>query len=328
MNQYYTEVQIPKFDFEINYESKLLFIGSCFAESIGMKVQNLKFQTIINPFGILYNPLSIANGLNMLMGNIQVDENKIFKQNELWKNLDFHSRFSSSSKEDTIKMMNETLEQGANALRSIDFLFITFGTSWVYEWKESGQVVANCHKFPSKNFNRRKIHISEITKTYSELIKRLTKINPKLKIIFTVSPIRHWKDGAHGNQLSKSTLLLAISEIINTKLTNCYYFPSYEIVLDELRDYRFYSDDLLHLNNITIEHIWQKANKSMFSENCQLTINQILKLNAAINHCPNNTKSEEYRKFASANIKLIENIEKQNQMINLAPEKKHFENNL
>lgn len=324
MNQYYTEVQMPEFDFEINYESKLLFIGSCFAESIGAKVQNFKFSTTINPFGILYNPLSIANGLDMLMDNQKVDENKLFQQNELWKSLDFHSRFSHVNKEITLNMMNDAIAKGNEALKQASYLFITFGTSWIYEWKESGQVVANCHKFPSQNFNRRKMSIQEIKQTYCKLIGKLKELNPKLKIIFTLSPIRHWKDGAHGNQLSKSTLLLAISEIIENKSNYCYYFPSYEIVLDELRDYRFYGEDLLHLNNVAIEHVWQKTNESIFAKSCQSVMTQIAKLNAAINHRPSNTKNEEYKKFVKTNIKLIENIEKQNQLINLAPEKKHF----
>ncbi len=311
-NPFFTEVAINHQFANINYNDKLMFMGSCFAESIGNEFLNAKFQTLLNPFGIVYNPTSVAKCLRHVVNKKVFKEEDLFKQNEVWKSLDFHSRFSHREVEECLSLMNCSIENAHTHLKNCHTLFITFGTSWVYQWKETGKIVANCHKHRADCFNRIQLSINDIVLEYTELIELLMQFNPKLNIIFTVSPIRHWKDGAHQNQLSKATLLLGISQLLK-KLKNeqLQYFPSYEIVLDELRDYRFYADDMVHLNTQAIKHIWGKVKKAMLADSCHNTMKQIEKLNKALTHRTSNPNSKEYQQFIQTNLQLITELKKQ-----------------
>ena len=286
---FFTEVEIPACPWKIDYPSGVTMMGSCFTENIGQKLADRKFNVDINPFGILYNPVSLANSLRFLMQPRPFSEADLFFDQGSWNSFMHHSRFSGTGREQVLTAMNQQLEQSSSFLKNARFLIVTFGTAWVYEWIQSGQVVSNCHKIPAKKFRRYRLSVDGIVENYCSLWAELLKFNPNIKLVFTVSPIRHWKDGAIENQRSKSTLLLAIDRIIKScGNETCYYFPSYEILMDELRDYRFYSGDMLHLSDVAAEHIYSKFSKTMIAEDCLKLSADIVKISKAVMHRPLN----------------------------------------
>ena len=251
-----TAVNIPGFRFKTGYNHLNLFIGSCFTENIGAKMAELKYPVDINPFGILYNPASVAEGIKILMDGLSFTEADLFQQEGLWHSLWHHSRFSGTSIEETLEKINGRIRSSSEYLKNADFLFITFGTAWIYRFKNSGQIVSNCHKLPEGDFVRARLSVEEISDEYRMLCDKLNAFNPSLKIVFTVSPVRHWRDGATENQRSKAILHLAVERIVQENSGFCSYFPAYELVMDELRDYRFYSPDMIHISDIAVDFIW------------------------------------------------------------------------
>ncbi len=303
-----TEIKISKSEFDINYNSKIFFIGSCFTDNIGNYFKKLKFDTLINPYGVLYNPESIYNTINFIIENKKFKESDLLKFNDKWISLNHHGSFSDTQLNKILNKINTENTKAHIFLKQTDFLFITFGTSWIFRYNETKKTVANCHKIPAKKFTREILSVNNIINNYNKLITNVTKFNPKIKIIFTVSPIRHLKDGAHQNQISKSTLFLAINEL-NKKFNNTSYFPSYEIVNDDLRDYRFYKDDLTHLTDFTINYIWEKISEKYLKKDTINKISEIDKIIKAVNHKPYNKDSDEYKKFIIDTLKKINKFE-------------------
>lgn len=328
MDKYYTKVEIPQQSWKFNFQSKLLLLGSCFADSIGARLEALKFSAVVNPFGTLYNPSSVGSALRRIMTSKQQDESALFLQQGLYKNFQFHSQFNRADAEEALLVMNEATRRAHEQLKLADLLFITFGSAWVYERLSTSEVVANCHKCTSSEFKRRRLSVENIVELWLEVLAELQQFNPRLKIIFSLSPIRHWKDGAHGNQLSKATLLLAIEEIIAQARLPCSYFPAYELVMDELRDYRFYAEDLLHLSEPAVSHIWEQVKGSMIEPNCTESMRKIGRLNAAMKHRIFHGASEEVARFAAANQRLIEELEQECPMLNFSAEKMHFKHTI
>ena len=286
-----------------------MFFGSCFSENIGQKLIDLKFKVDINPFGILYNPESIASSLKLLLNNRIFTEDDLFLDQGLWNSFYHHSRFSDVNREVVLEKINSRIQHSTEFLREADFLVITFGTAWVYELIDTGQIVSNCHKIPAKQFNRYRLGVNEISETYHHLLEEIWKLNPNLKIIFTVSPIRHWKDGAIENQVSKSTLLLAIDRLITVfGDRGCRYFPSYELMMDELRDYRFYAEDMIHLSPVATDYIFDRFNKFLFSKESMDLADNVLKVMKAVSHRPINSLSAEYKKFLFLNLDKINKL--------------------
>jgi len=292
--QFRTEISLKKAGRQIAYPDNIALLGSCFAENIGKLLKDNKFNVDVNPFGVLYNPLSIENALRILLEKRLFSEKNLFLHNGVWNSFAHHGSFSNISLNDTLQNINNKVITSSEKLFKTDFLLITFGTAWVYE--KDNKVVANCHKLPEKEFQRRHLEVSEIVDCYTKLMADIQKINPDLRIIFTVSPIRHWKDGAHENQLSKSTLLLSINELQN-RFENIDYFPAYEIVLDELRDYRFYEEDMLHPNLLSINYIWEKFSEIYFSAETQHIQKEISQIAKAEAHRPFNPQTAEYQSF-------------------------------
>ncbi len=316
MSEYRTVVQIPVASVKISYNSPLLFMGSCFSENIGERFVERHFNTTLNPFGILYNPASVKQGLELLMNKRMFDESMLFEHRGLWSSFFHHSQFSSGNRQGVLKNINEHILEGSERLANADYLFITFGTSWVYEQKEDRMVVANCHKLPSARFNRYRLSVDDIVDGYTQLVLQLTEFNPKLKIIFTVSPVRHWKDGAHGNQLSKSVLFLAIDNLVG-RFGNVHYFPAYELVIDDLRDYRFYNEDMLHPSKQAVGYIWRKMKETFFDDSAIDFVRRVEKVLGAVGHRPFNPEMEEYRKFAKAEIIKLKKMIKDFPDVNL-----------
>jgi len=322
--EFRTTIHIKKQEPGISYSDKIMMFGSCFAENIGEKLQKSKFQTLVNPFGILYNPESIHASLERILEKKLFSENELFEHEGVWKSFSHHSRFAELTSEAFLENANKKLEEASEFLQTTDFLIITFGTSWIYRLKESGKVVSNCHKLPGTLFIREKLTPDAIVETYTALIRKLLQIRPKINVIFTVSPIRHWKDGAHENQLSKATLLLAIEQLQCLFPTNTGYFPAYEIVLDELRDYRFYAEDMIHPNETAIRYIWERFSGCFFSEETEKQLAEIEKLHSAIRHRPFNPQSKAFQEFIRKNLKLLEGMEKKYPGVDFREERGYF----
>lgn len=291
-----TVVDIEKPDFSVDYHSRWMLIGSCFAENMGMKLMENRFAVDCNPCGIVYNPESVAQVLERLMDERVVTPDELIWHEGKWMSWGHHGSFSASEREVCLEKMNARIYRGAEQLRRADVLLITFGTSWVYRHLQSGCVVANCHRFPERDFERFRLSVPEIVGLYERLLGQLERINPGVRVLFTVSPIRHWKDGAHGNQLSKSVLLLAIDELVKRR-KRVYYLPSYEIVLDELRDYRFYAEDMLHVSGQAVDYIWSRFRDTFLSADALQVMRQVEKINKGLNHRPSDPESETYIAF-------------------------------
>ncbi len=319
-----TEIKISKPDFDINFNSNIFFIGSCFSDNTGNYFKKYKFKTLINPYGVLYNPESVSNSLNYIIDNKKFTETDLIKFNGKWLSLDHHSSFSDANLNTVIDKINKSTNKAHNFIKQTGFLFITLGTSWVYRYNETNKIIANCHKIPAKKFTRELLTTDHIVNNYKILIKKITEINPQIKIIFTVSPIRHLKDGLHQNQISKSILFVAINEL-NKIFDNTSYFPSFEIINDDLRDYRFYKDDLTHITYFAINYIWKKISIKYFTQDTQNKINEIDKILKAVNHKPYDKNSAEYKKFISDILNKIYTFET-NLKLNFTDEKKILSN--
>lgn len=291
-----TVVDIDKPDFSLDYHSRLMLVGSCFAENIGKKLTETRFSVDCNPCGIVYNPESVAQVLWRLLEEREVTADELVWHDGKWISWGHHGSYSAPERDVCLEKMNARIRRGAEQLRKADLLLITFGTSWVYRYLPSGRVVANCHRFPESDFERFCLSVPEVVGLYDRLLDRLEQINPRVRVLFTVSPIRHWKDGAHGNQVSKSILLLAIDELVRRRERVC-YFPSYEIVLDELRDYRFYAEDMLHISEVAIDYIWSRFKDTFLSADALQVMRQVEKINKGINHRPFDPESETYLAF-------------------------------
>lgn len=316
-----TKITVAAPDFLIDYNSRLMMLGSCFAENMGSKFSYYKFDVDVNPCGIIYNPLSVANVLRLIVEGKQFEKSDLRQVGGKWVSLYHHGAFSSTDPDECLRRINDRLAKATGELRTLDLLVITWGTAWVYRYTRENIVVSNCHKIPSQEFERSRLSVEDIVKEYLVLIGRLREINPGLRILFTVSPIRHWKDGAHGNQLSKATLLLAIDRL-REELQHVYYFPAYEIVLDELRDYRFYADDMLHMSGFTVDYIWERFLYSFISPEVLGLMNQIGRVNKGGAHRPFDPQSEEYHRLVKKMLAEIAMISRSYPMIDFSEEKR------
>ena len=276
--EFRTKVHIHNKGISLSHRYKYLLLGSCFSDSIGDKLMNAGFDCVANPFGALYNPLSIMNALSM-------------RDDEFY-------RWTQKSCDDL------NFDQ---VIHTTNVFVLTFGTAWVYQLKETGHVVANCKKQPDTLFLRRRITIEEIVEKYAQFIENAVVPNHKT-ILFTVSPIRHKKDGLHENQLSKSILLLAIDCLCKAYPNNCYYFPSYEIMLDELRDYRFYADDMLHPSQVAVQYIWECFQQTYFSPKTIEFIEQFEHLNRILHHQPLDASNTAHQQLVAQTIEQINQI--------------------
>lgn len=322
-----TEIEAPDFGFKLNYSDKIFTIGSCFAENIADYLNDRKIKILSNPFGVLYNPISIENAFKLLIGKIELEESDLIYNQHEWHSFYHHSDFSSHIKENLISKIKQTNLEALNFLKESELLTITLGTSFIYKFFETKKVVSNCHKIPQKEFEKRRMTIEEIIKSLNTTIEIIREKNSGIKIVFTVSPVRHWKDGAVENQRSKALLILAIEQILKFN-TNVYYFPSYEIMIDDLRDYRFYKNDLLHPNELGVEYIANKFIESVFNEETKIYMKEAFAITNARNHKVRNKKSEAYKKFLQSQIKIIDELEKKYKTSNFKNDQLFFKSEL
>jgi hypothetical protein len=291
-----TKIPIQKSNFPIDYNSKVISIGSCFAENMGEKFDYFKFQNCVNPFGIIFNPISIQKLIHRAINKIDFTERDVFFHNERWHCFEVHSDLSASSSELLLANLNKVLHSFRGQFQEASHLILTFGTSWVYRHKISGAIVANCHKVPQNQFDKEILSVETIEKSIQDTIDLVKKINPNCNFIFTISPVRHLKDGFFENQRSKAHLITALHSSI-FHLPSSIYFPSYEIVMDELRDYRFYAEDMLHLSKTAIDYIWMKFFENYVDEKEFVTMQQVCDIQKALHHKPFNPNSENHQKF-------------------------------
>lgn len=282
-----TEIQIQKSPQKINHSQKILLLGSCFAQNMQVKFAEGGFEAM-HPFGAIYNPYSVANSFKLIAEKQMPSAESLFFQKDKWNSYAFHSSYSSADKNEAIRQMSEAITKANEILNSENpIIIITLGTSWVYELNETGEIVANCHHSAASSFTRKAMDVEEII----EVLKPICQT--PARIIFTVSPVRHLKDGAHENQLSKSRLLLAVDKLV-AEHSNCEYFPSYEIVLDELRDYRFFAEDMAHPTALAVDYIWKKFSDTYFSDKTIDGIKEYEKIVKTEKHRPSNPESAEY----------------------------------
>jgi len=287
-----TTVELPAYPFQLNHRSDMLLMGSCFTEHIGGFLERYLFKLLMNPFGITYNPLSIRDSLDTLMQKQKYQLEDLEKHGNKWFSFGHSTLFSSSDQEQSLKAINASFLSAKARLENLDYLILTWGTSWIYRFRETGQVVNNCHKIPARAFERERLSPKDIITAYEALIPELLQFNPGLRIILTISPVRHWKDGAHGNQLSKASLLLAMDALRKSLPEKLFYFLAYEIVLDELRDYRFYAADMLHTNDLCSTYIWEKFSHCFFSQATRNINQEVGKVRKLQEHRPLGADSE------------------------------------
>ena len=307
--QFRTQIPITKNENTINYSSKLVLLGSCFAENIGEKFQYFKFQTTVNPFGIIFNAVSLEKLIRRSVTKCYFTENDIFFHNDLWHCFEVHSELSHPDKETFLKSLNQLIDSTHQQLNDSTHIIITLGTSWVYRNIENNQIVANCHKVSQKEFIKELLTIEQTEESLKNCISLIQSINPNCNFIFTVSPVRHIKDGFTKNTLSKAHLIAAVHKIIkNNRSVN--YFPAYEIMMDELRDYRFYAEDMLHPNQTAIDYIWIQFFENYISETEFGLMNEICSIQKGLQHRPFNPNTESHQKFLNNLKTKMTTIEK------------------
>lgn len=305
--EFRTQIPIINSDNPINYSSKIMSLGSCFAENIGDKFQYFKFQITTNPFGIIFNPVAIENLISRVVNNKQFTENDIFIHNDLWHCFEVHSELSHPDKETFLTNLNLKIQQSHNLIIQSTHIIITYGTSWVYRNKLSGKIVANCHKIPQNQFEKEILSTQVIEQSIKNTIDLIRKINSSCHFIFTISPVRHIKDGFIENNISKSHLIAAIHSS-NFQLPASSYFPSYEIMMDELRDYRFYAEDMLHPSQMAIDYIWQRFSETTISAESHSIMQEVDNIQKGLAHRPFNPDSASHQEFCKNLIKKINTL--------------------
>ena len=296
-----TNIPFSKANFPMDYSSEIVLLGSCFVENIGNKLAYFKFKNLLNPFGILFHPKAIEVLIANAVNNKGYTEEDVFFKNEQWHCFDAHSKVSHPLKNELVDKLNNRIHVTKQQLNNSTHIIITLGTAWVYRFTKTNRIVSNCHKVPQKEFQKELLAVDDIVKSLETMTDLIKSVNPSTVIIFTVSPVRHIKDGFVENTQSKSHLIAAIHQFLKEKPSisngNSFYFPSYEIMMDELRDYRFYDEDMVHPNKIAINYIWEKFMLVWISKETFKTMDDVDAVQKGLLHKPFNPNSEAYQKF-------------------------------
>ena len=325
------DLPVKKLPETISYEQGLLLIGSCFTEHIGDALEELKFNVLHNPNGIIYDPVSICKNLVSYIQQTTYTETDIFERNGLWQSWNHHSRFSGSDKQQVLDKINLSQKQAHEFLQEADWLILSFGTSYSYrllnqETKELIHPVANCHKAPAEWFKKQMLTINEMVTAIDNCMHQLFHFNPKLKILFTVSPVRHIKDGIVENNLSKSRLIETIHHMVN-KFENLYYFPAYELVIDVLRDYRFFKEDLVHPNKQAAQIVFDYFVQASMDDKTIDLQKQVKSIMQAVSHRPFHPASASHQQFLNSFLESTKKLQAQNPFLDLSKELNYFSGN-
>jgi len=308
----------------LEHSHKVMLLGSCFSDNMGGKLAGAMIGTLVNPMGTLYNPLSIAQGVSRLIDGTPVSGQELFQQGGLWHSYQFHSRHSMPDKQATLDRMNERISQGHDWLRQCQLLTITLGTAMVYRLRSTGEVVANCHKVPQHQFDRHMATVGEMSTALDATLRRLHEYNPQLRIIVTVSPIRHIADGLDVNSLSKASLRVAIADALARHEDYTDYFPAYEIMLDDLRDYRFYSADMVHPSEVAVEYIWQVFQATYLDDRSALAVARCERVNKRLQHRPMSASREVTDRFNADTRTVVRNLVKEYPYLTDNPQLQHI----
>lgn len=315
--QFRTEVELPEAPFAVTHGESVLTLGSCFADRMGVRLQQSGFRCVVNPLGTQYNPLSVAEAVERLLDGRPFTSSELTSfSGEGWGTWMHHSSFSRPTSDEALAVVNARLAEGTSLLREGGVLTLTFGSAWVYCLQSDGRVVGNCHRCPDALFTRTLLTVDEVVSRWQPLLRRLSAEVPTLRLLFTVSPIRHLRDGAHGNRLSKAVLLLATEALQQAYVreagpANAAYFPAYELLLDELRDYRFYADDMAHPSAMAGEYLWQRFGDQFFTPSTRTLIRRWEEVRRALAHRPFRPDSDEYHRFVRQTLLKIEAIQKE-----------------
>lgn len=295
--QFTTPIHIKKSDSPIDYNSKIVSLGSCFAVNIGQKFDYFKFRNITNPFGILFHPEALEKFIRFAVDGKQFTEADIVQNNGIWHCFAAHSDLSHTDKEIVLQNLNNAVTKTVIQLKEASHLIITLGTAWVYRYNSTNELVANCHKVPQKEFTKELLSADTIQKSLEAMLSMLSGVNANIKVLFTVSPVRHIKDGFTENQWSKSNLILALHQTINSRQQTASYFPSYEIMMDELRDYRYYAADMIHPSQVAIDYIWERFSEAYITAEAQKAMKIVDTISKGLNHRPFNPDTEQHQAF-------------------------------
>lgn len=323
------EFDIKKLSQSITHQHKLFLIGSCFTENIGEKLKKHKFSVLENPNGILFNPVSVAEAITDYIENKNFSADDLFQFNEGWHSWRHHSRFSGLTQQGALHKINASTNAAHHYLKEADYIMLTLGSAWIYTLTDkainakAGSVAANNHKAPADWFYRRLMTIEEILKVLDNVIHRLFLFNNKLKIIFTISPVRHLREGVVENNRSKALLIHAVHHVVD-KFENLYYFPAYELVIDDLRDYRFYAEDLVHPNYFATQYVWEKFVDACINEKTKTLMEEIHSINLAFQHKPFNPTSEQHRKFLRSAYNKTKMLQEEYPYLDLEKEIDYF----
>ncbi len=322
-----TEFTPKPFPVKIKHTDRLLLVGSCFTEQIGKKLAAHKFAVAENPNGILFNPMSIAKAITSYADQKQYTEDELFFFSELWASREHHTKFSSVDKDSALQQINASQHFASDFIRQADWLLLTLGSAFVYEWKDIDavdykNVAANCHKIPTDRFNRRLTDPQEIKAVLEKMTDSVKKINPSVKIIYTISPVRHLREGFIENNRSKAALIQAVHSLANEK--DSFYFPAYELIIDDLRDYRFFAEDLAHPNYAATNYVWEKFVPAVIDEPSQQLMKVINEINAAVAHKAFNPSSSAHKKFLADNLKKAASLKEQYPYLNMEAEMVFF----
>lgn len=322
--EFRTKVNITPSTDKISYKDPVMFIGSCFASEMGSRMKTGRMPVSINPYGPVFNPVSVSNTLDLITAARELTIDDLYNHSGTWLSFYHYTEFSSEDPAKVLEKINLATVKASEFLKKARFLFVTFGTARVYRLKQSGMIVSNCHKVPSENFVNELLTVDTITGLWSVQLDKLKSLYPELKVVFTISPVRHWKDGHYGNQVSKSTLFLAVNELLH-HMPSPRYFPAYEIVMDELRDYRFYAEDMLHPSSPAIDYIWESFSGCFLEKKTMETWNEIAAISKAMNHRLNPDSSAGTRKFAETMLKQVDLLQVKNPEIDLSSERDYFD---
>jgi hypothetical protein len=302
-SRWQTQVKVEPSPFKLNHADSILALGSCFAEHVGEHLRRSGFEVLINPFGILFNPSSILIALNRILDKRLYTADDLTHYDGKYVSLDHHGKFNSTTAEATLNKINDSLISAHERLLEAKMLVITFGSAWGYEFNETKRVVANCHKIPQAKFSKVLLDHQRIAASFDQLLAKVWQSNPALNVVFTVSPVRHWKDGAEGNSISKSHLRLAAAAL--SSKTQCHYFPAFEIVIDELRDYRFFADDLLHPSALAVDYVWEKFSGCYMEAAVQHLAMKVAKLNLTLAHKSESPEAKLLKEKAREEIRVL-----------------------
>lgn len=323
MKTFRTVFPVQRAPFALTHADRLLLSGSCFTEHIGARLALGKFTTLVNPNGIVYNPVSIARSLALLAGENAGAEDAVFKHNGLWHSWEHHSAFSKPGEQETLQGIRKARQEAADFLQKTSYILLTLGTADVFMLRETGGVVANCHKAPANWFDQRRLTVTETVQVLRDTLTRIKARHPAIQVILTVSPVRHLRSGFVENQRSKAVLVLACAELCE-QFNFIHYFPAYELLLDDLRDYRFYAADMIHPNEQAIDYIWHYFSETYFTAETRVLLEQIGKVIAAARHRPFNPDTEEHRAFVQAQLEKIAELERRSPFINFEEERAIF----